>query len=49
MHCVSMYMGIRLAKGAVSLRRSEAALFQWNKNTPKTPETVKESGVCSIM
>ena len=36
-------------KGAVSLRGSEAVLFLWIKNIPKTPETIKESGICSIM
>ncbi len=36
-------------EGAVSLRGSEAVLFLWIKNIPKTPETIKESGICSIM
>lgn len=43
LNCIDAY------EGAVSLRESEAVLFIWIKNIPKTPETEMESGVCSIM
>ena len=36
-------------RGCLTKMKCEAVLFSWIKNIPKTPETVKESGVCSIM